>query len=301
MFAYIDPLYYFSINKEQYIANMKALPFTIPSVGNSSFLIQEDKLEGFYPFLHRHEEVQICWIKKGEGTLIVQAEVFEFKAGDIFIIGSNKPHLFKNAKTGQGIESVSLFFGISSIKNPLAIVPELNSLFTQYIQLGPCTKIEANQLGYFQSLLSTLLSSTNEEKLIQFLNVLTALLKVVHLETQLTVPYSEKDGDRMKEIMTYTLNNLSNEITISRIASHIAYTPEAFCRFFKKRTNKTYIQYLNELRINAACRQILEQQDQNISQIAFECGYNNVSHFNRVFKKIKGASPLNFKRKTQLT
>lgn len=275
---------------------MKALPFTIPSVENSSFLVQEDRLEGFYPYLHRHEEVQICWIKKGKGTLIVQAEVFEFEEGDIFVIASNKAHLFKNEISDEGIESISLFFGLSEDNNPLLAIPELKTLFHNYSQLAPCNRISAGLLSKYRLLLDKLLKSDQEERLIQYLTLLNSLVNHLDIEKNFVSPYSEKDGDRMKKIMMYTLDNLSEVITIGSVAQEIAYTPEAFCRFFKKRTNKTYIQYLNELRINEACRKILAEEDPNIAKVAFECGYNNVSHFNRVFKAIKGSPPLRFKR-----
>ena len=274
---------------------MKALPFTIPAVENTSFLIQKDKLEGFYPFLHRHEEVQICWIKKGKGTLIVQADVHEFNENDIFVIASNKAHLFKNEITSAGIESISLFFGLDHQKNLVGNIPELKKTFNFYKRIIPCNKLEGKHLIETRHNLESLIEAESESQFLIFLKILISLKQDLQIENTKMSPYSEKDGARMKKIMSYTLENFKNDIYITCVSKQIAYTPEAFCRFFKKRTNKTYIQYLNELRISEACRLILNQEQSDISKVAFECGFNNVSHFNRVFKKMKGNSPLKFR------
>ena len=274
---------------------MKVLPFTIPAVENFSFLIQEDKLEGFYPHLHRHKEVQICWIKKGRGTLVVQAELFAFKEEDIFVIASNKAHLFKKEHKGN-IQTISLFFDLSARSNPLMSLPEMNDLAIYYSRLVPCNKLEHLITAEIGQKLNAIMENSSSHKLALFIELLASLKTALSTDDHVDVVYSEKDGDRMKMIMDYTLSNFKNNIGISDIAKEISYTPEAFCRFFKKRTRKTFIQYLNELRINEACHQIIGQQDRLMSEIAYGSGFNNVSHFNRVFKQLKQMSPLQYRR-----
>lgn len=279
---------------------MKVLPFTIPAVENFSFLIQEDKLEGFYPHLHRHKEVQICWIKKGRGTLVVQAELFAFKEEDIFVIASNKAHLFKKEHKGN-IQTISLFFDISAKNNPLMSLPEMTDLANYFSRLVPCNKLEEPLRSEISMKLNLIMENTMEYKLALFIDLLANLRSELSISERIDSVYSEKDGDRMKMIMDYTLSNFKNNIGISDVAKEISYTPEAFCRFFKKRTRKTFIQYLNELRINEACHRIIEHQDSLMSEIAYGCGFNNVSHFNRVFKQLKQMSPLQYRRAYNLS
>ena len=279
---------------------MKVLPFTIPAVENFSFLIQEDKLEGFYPHLHRHKEVQICWIKKGSGTLVVQAELFAFKEEDIFVIASNKAHLFKKEHKGN-IQTISLFFDISAKNNPLMSLPEMTDLANYFSRLVPCNKLEEPLRSEISMKLNLIMENTMEYKLALFIDLLANLRSELSISERIDSVYSEKDGDRMKMIMDYTLSNFKNNIGISDVAKEISYTPEAFCRFFKKRTRKTFIQYLNELRINEACHRIIEHQDSLMSEIAYGCGFNNVSHFNRVFKQLKQMSPLQYRRAYNLS
>ena len=274
---------------------MKVLPFTIAAVENSSFLIQEDKLEGFYPHLHRHKEVQICWVKKGRGTLVVQAEIFAFKEDDIFVIASNKAHVFRKEQEGN-IQTISLFFDLSAKTNPLMSLPEMQDLADYFSQLIPCNKLEEPLRTEISLKLDSIMENTMAQKLALFIELLASLKAELSVSERIDSVYSEKDGDRMKMIMDYTLSNFKNNIGISDLAKEISYTPEAFCRFFKKRTRKTFIQYLNELRINEACHQIINHQDSLMSEIAYDSGFNNVSHFNRVFKQLNQMSPLQYRR-----
>lgn len=275
---------------------MKALPFTIPTTDNQSFVIQIDKLEGFYPHLHRHEEIQICWIRKGQGNLLVQGEVFRFVPGDIFIIGSNKAHLFRNEMDCKGIESFSIFFDANPSKNKLMDLPEMKNFSKYFESLAPCNKIENPELEILKKYMLKIQKSSKVRKLDYFIRLLSILYKNLEIEHSPLSIYSEKDGDSMKYILWYALEHYSEDISLDDISGRIGYTPEAFCRFFKKRTGKTFVEFLNGIRISEACNKLISQENTAISKIAFESGFNNVSHFNRVFKQIKGYSPRTYKQ-----
>src|SRR5215216_251361 len=95
---------------------MKVVQFTIPVAKDNSIHVQEDNLPHFYEHLHRHNEAQITWVIKGEGTLIAGNYMQPFHPGDIFIIGANQPHLFKSnpeyfdKESGKNIHSLNIFF-----------------------------------------------------------------------------------------------------------------------------------------------------------------------------------------------
>ena len=99
----------------------------------------------------------------------------------------------------------------------------------------------------------------------------------------------------MSSVIDYTLKNYSNSISLTQISKEAAMTPNAFCKYFKKRTRKTYVNFLNEIRIEAASK-TLQQSDLSISEIAEQSGYQNISYFNRKFKEIKGVSPNTFRK-----
>lgn len=275
---------------------MKSLPFTIPNSGEHSFHVQEDNFEHFYPYLHRHPEIQITQIRKGKGFLLADNEVFPFQENDILIIASNVSHVFKDDSSTKFVSSVSLFFKHSNAENTLLAIPEFTELASYFGKIKPCQKIKMS----LQSEFSILFEKINNEKrlldkLLSFQKLLLLLHHQLELSTSEKLSYSEKDGDIMKQIIDFTLKNFDNDISIQDISAEIGYTPEAFCRFFKKRTAKTYISYINELRINKATQMLLNS-NYSIGDIAFNSGFNNVTHFNRVFRKIKKTNPANFRK-----
>ena len=112
-----------------------------------------------------------------------------------------------------------------------------------------------------------------------------------------TVPLivSSQDGDRINHIYNYVREHFQQELPLEVIASEIAMTVPAFCRYFKKHTQKTFTQFVNEFRIVHACK-LLSEEQMSVADVCFECGFNNFSHFNRQFKKVTGFSPTQYKK-----
>ena len=100
----------------------------------------------------------------------------------------------------------------------------------------------------------------------------------------------------MRNVFEFTMNHFEKQITLDAIAEIANMTKNAFCKYFKKRTNKTYVQFLNELRIEQACKLLIANKDFSIIQIAEASGFNNISNFNRQFKSIKKINPSEFRR-----
>jgi AraC-like DNA-binding protein len=110
---------------------------------------------------------------------------------------------------------------------------------------------------------------------------------------------TEREGTRMHAIFDYTLKHFDKEVTVSHAAEIVHMTPEAFCRFFKRHTHKTYITFLNEVRVEQACRKLKTGTDVMVSEIAYSCGFGNVSHFNRVFRKVMDKTPREYQLSVQ--
>ena len=107
--------------------------------------------------------------------------------------------------------------------------------------------------------------------------------------------YQSRDNDRMDRIFKYVFNNFKEEISLSAIANIAGMNIQAFCRYFKTRTQKSFTQFVNEIRIGHACK-LLSAPEETITSIAFECGFNSVSNFNRFFKEIKGMTPREYRK-----
>ena len=108
--------------------------------------------------------------------------------------------------------------------------------------------------------------------------------------------YSDVEGLRMNDVYQYTMMHYAENIQLRQVAEVAHLTPQAFCRYFKKHTRKTYIVFLSEIRINEACRKILAGEFNSISSIAYDIGFSSAVSFNRVFKKVTGKSPTQYLR-----
>ena len=137
------------------------------------------------------------------------------------------------------------------------------------------------------------------ERFTSFLSILQLLSKAKKQALSSYVykkQYSADEGKRMRDVMSYTIEHFQETISLDQISEVASMTKNAFCKYFKKRTNKTYVQFLTELRIEHACKLLIQKRDASISDIAFECGFGNVSNFNRCFRKVKNCQPFQYRK-----
>lgn len=283
---------------------MKALSFQIPKAEKESYRIQIDKVPFFYDLFHYHPEVQITLIHKGYGTCMIGDYISSFKQGDLFIIGQNLPHVFKSDKSfyeesENKCHSTTLFLSPDFISSNFFELEELKDLkiFIENSKKGMRlnTKNKTKLLASFHKV-------HPENGSLGIINVLLLIKKLsLNKKTKILshIDYKsfskESDGQFLNTIFQYTLNNYKENITLDIIAKMANRSPASFCRFFKQRTRKTYISFLNEVGIQEACSLLLKQ-DFNISEICFHTGFNNISNFNRQFKKITGYTPKEYRK-----
>jgi AraC-like DNA-binding protein/quercetin dioxygenase-like cupin family protein len=277
---------------------MKVYPFKIPKPDNNALIYQEDIEKSFYDQLHQHDEIQISYIKKGKGTLFLGDRISSFSENDIYVIGANVPHAFKSDKNTDEISvMLTLFFTKSSFGDlffELNEFLELKDFFSDSqfgLQITSLTKEIQNEF-------LKLRTASRMERFI----ILLEILKLISLSRTSKLSsfvyqknYSDTEGKKMRAIFDYTLENANTPISLSDIANVANMTKNAFCKYFKKRTNKTYINFLTELRIENACKLLQSKKDLSISDIGFSCGFNNISNFNRKFKQVKKTTPLKYR------
>lgn len=279
---------------------MKVFPFKISKPENEALVYQEDHDVLFYNRLHQHEEIQISYIKNGDGTLVIGDSVTNYTTGDIIVIGSNLPHVF-NSDTKNGVKSVmiSLFFTRTSFGTDFFDLNEFSSLESFFDKSSYGFKVVSNE-----SEISKLFLSLNSlSKLERFIHFFKIIQLINQSKTQLISSfvyqknYSDNEGKRMRNVFDYTMRNFSQNINLDTIASVANMTTNAFCKYFKQRTNKTYFQLLNEIRIEHASRLLSKEKDLTIAEIAHESGFQNISNFNRKFKMVKQTTPSKYKQK----
>lgn len=279
---------------------MKVLPFKIPKPQNEALIYQEDQGAIFYDKLHQHVEIQISYILNGDGTLIVGDTINAYKKDDILIIGSNIPHVFKSDKNENELSQMcSLFFSRDSFGMDFFNLHQFESLRNFFDLSHYGFKITSNK-----DLIKTLfLQIRKANKLNRFILFIEILQQISRANTEILSSfinrkvYTDNEGKRMSDVFEYTMNNYSDHISLEDIADIASMTSNAFCRYFKQRTNKTYIQFLTEIRIDHASRLLKKNADLSIAEIAQNSGFSNISNFNRKFKQLRKTSPLKYKMK----
>ena len=284
---------------------MKVLPFTLLVPDDKSVISEQVELPHFYPHLHRHDECQLTWIEEGEGTLIAGNNMHDFQPGDIFLIGANLPHLFKSnpeyfvSDSGKLIKACSLYFNPRGVMASLFDLPEMKSskAFLQNNKHG--FKIPEEYSKEIAAKLLAVHQSVGTDLLFKFLALFDSFMTIEDAEPLCPAVYSsdisENEGIRLSNILNYIMQNYNTAITLEDVSAVAFMTPQAFCRYFKKHTGRKFISFLNEVRINEACKNLVAGKKADcISGVAYSAGFNSITNFNRVFKSVVGSSPKDY-------
>lgn len=245
---------------------------------------------------HFHPEIEICFTLKSSGRRFVGNIISDYKEGDLVMFGPNLPHGFTtNLNTSQLVIQMSEHF----LGNEFMARPELapiRSLFNRSkcgLFFGAKTRKKAEKL------IRKIVRKKQMNQLICLLELLAVLAQAEDQEEickdEMGMDTSTKQLGRINKVYDYMKENFKNEVKVQAVADMLNISEAAFYKLIKKQTKKTYTQIINEFRINHATK-LMMNTDKSISQICFECGFNNVSYFNRTFKKIMSHTPLNFKK-----
>ncbi len=280
---------------------MKVLQFTIPVPHDKTVIVQKDELPHFYPHLHRHQEIQLTWVQEGEGTLVAENNMYAFRPGDIYWLGVNLPHVFKSdpsyfePSSKKRVHTLNIFFNVKGQLDSFFELPEIKNLknFLQSQQTG--FKVPAQHSNDIALRMTKIQNSAGVDQLIHFIELLKQLSSYQELTplSACTKPasYSEHEGIRIGAIYNYIMQQYDKQITLEDVAKQAHMTPQAFCRYFKKHTLHTFVSFLNEVRINEACKKLTDGNYDSIATVAYNCGFNSITNFNRVFKSVTHKSP----------
>jgi AraC-like DNA-binding protein len=284
---------------------MKVLQFTVPIIQDGSIVVQEDILPYFYNYFHRHTEAQITLISKGAGTLIAGNYTQPFKAGEVYILGANQPHIFRaepkyfeHPKAGS-IHAIHIYLNLELFSNTIFKLPEFNQIrkFVRTTHNG--FQLPEKFVREAAKKIKKIRSTTGLERLQKFIWLLNFFSTEVKEWKSLSTGFSrneltDTEGMRINDIYQYTIDHYADKISLKKVAEVAHITPHAFCKYFKKHTRKTYMGFLNEIRINEACKKIIAGNFDSIATVGYSVGFNNTITFNRVFKKITGITPTEY-------
>ncbi|MEO9868938.1 AraC family transcriptional regulator [Ekhidna sp.] len=254
------------------------------------------------PYWHYHPELELVYVKGGSGKRHIGSHLSYFKEGELVLIGSNLPHQgFTDRICGNESETVIQmlpnflgedFFHIPEMKDILSLFErsKMGIVFGDQDKevIGP--KIEA---------------LVNQDKFSQILCLIEVLrglslskdYKILNADgfSMITKPH---DNDRLNKVLNYIKENFKEPISLAEMGDLVSMTEPSFCRYFKRITAKTFTQFLNEYRLVHASK-LLSEKQVSITEVCFESGFSNYSHFVIQFKSFTGKSPSAYRKDIQ--
>ena len=279
---------------------MKAqLRRTQPSFGSSFSIRKYERHEAFTESMwHFHSEYELLYLSDGRGTRHVMNHISHYSNGELILLGPDIPHFAFNQKREDDHIKIVVQMKHDFLGERFLTSPELEDIrkLLERSKNGIVFNGELrHQIGHK---LMNLIDKSPFEKLIGVLKVLQELATSEDYESLnvkgFLMEVKVQDESRMNQIFAFVQDNFTENISLETIAKEINLTVPAFCRFFKRMTHMTFTQFLNEYRISHACK-LLQNKDMLVLDVAENCGFQTLSHFNKQFLKITGHTPSNFK------
>jgi len=277
----------------------------LEGLGNEVYATRRIERPHFTTEFHFHEEAQLTYVIEGEGRRMVGDSIENFYSDELTLIGANLPHVWHNDKqpnapnAGEAkARSAALFF------HPENVI-QLLSKFIDTTKLKRVFSLAQRGMLFYgltkdmlKQLLLEMSHSEDWEKLKLLIQVFEILCVTTEFELLVSSGYNNtyqvKDNDRIDKVFKFVFDNYATEIELKEVAALVHMNKQAFCRYFKNRTQKTFVSFVNEVRIAQACK-LMAQDNYAINAVASKCGYNSLSHFNRFFKEIMGVTPKAYK------
>lgn len=282
---------------------MKPVLEKVPDYVNASFAVKRDIIPHIDMPWHYHPEHQLIYVNKGYGTRLVGSHIGNFYAGDMALIGSNLPHVWKSDDDfyqddpSKITDLYVIHFLFEKIAESLLQLPEMDHIKRLLIKSNQGLLITGITQEIVAKKIEQLYRAKGFERILllfEILNILAESKDLSPLSSQgFHAVTSELDEERMRKVHDYVMLNYHKEVNIEVIAEMLHLTKSSFCRYFKSRTLKTFSRFLNEIRIGKASRQLIANK-QSILEISKSVGYKNITHFNRQFKQITGKTPTQF-------
>ena len=284
---------------------MKSALYKSPIPDTHAFIVKRLNDPVFDPTWHFHSEYQIFFVLKGKGTRFIGDSIRSFQKGDITFTGPNLPHLWRSDvdqeehKLTENSEGIVVYFNESLIGKTLLQKEEAIKLRQLFKRSLRGIEVKGKTAKLVQEMMLDLSFMSGFEGVLQLLKILNLLSKSKNTILLATPGYTNslKDGDtqRMNTVYAHAMKHFNRKITIDELAALTNMTPTSFSRYFKTHANKTFSEFMAELRIGHACKMLIENK-MNISEACYSSGFQTLSNFNKQFKTLTKRTPSNYKK-----
>lgn len=253
---------------------------------------------------HYHNNYEISFITEGSGKRIVADSIEEFQPGDLVFLGKNLPHVWI-ADKGQGIwsnrtlEMVFLQFTEKVLCSQLLSLPEFSHVARALLLSEQGIHIVCQTLNEVSELMLQMPYMKGFDRMLHFFKMIDIIGKSdsnIHLASkEYLITRFSSQNKRIATIHEYLMNNYREKINLEKLAGVVNMAEGSLCRFFKQNMGLTIFEYLNKIKVEFACK-LLMDPSLNIMEVCLDSGFNNLSHFNKQFKKATGVAPLRYRK-----
>ena len=284
---------------------MKPQLLKISNPANSSFNLFVQETPYFGTPWHYHPEYEIVLILESHGKRFVGSNITDFEPGDLCMIGSYLPHYYKNdsiyyeKNPNLKARSVVIHFLEDFCGSGFLDLPEMENIKILLERSKRGLQFTKETVELVAPKMKSLYAKQGMDRLIELLSILKILSErddIIYLTTDPILLKNDVDSSRMNAVFEYVMQKYQEDIKLDDVAQLAHMSESAFSRYFKKRTRRTFSQFLSEIRIEHACK-LLQNDKLSIAEISFDSGFNNLSNFNRQFKNIKNTTPLAYRSK----
>ncbi|MBX2900093.1 MAG: AraC family transcriptional regulator [Cyclobacteriaceae bacterium] len=288
---------------------MKAALQKSPISDDRAFEAKHLRAPHFDPNWHFHPEYQLFLVLEGTGTRFIGDHVTPFKQGDLVFTGPNLPHLWQSDQeyftdtTNLLTEGIVIYFPENFLGKELLQKKEMHKV-RQLLQLAHRGIELVGETRYrISELMHEVLRVIDFDQILVLLNLLNLISNSSEYKVLATEGYSnslkETETDRMNRVYAYVMKNFREKITLHEVAAIANLSPSAFSRYFKVHANKTFSDFLTEIRVGHSCK-LLTSQTISVAQVSYDSGFSTLSNFNRQFKNVTHYSPLEYRKKYTL-
>lgn len=284
---------------------MKAVEFHLPQDVDKSFIVFQESGDFFPTPWHYHRHYELVLVNKSTGRRMVGDHIGYFDTDDLVFVGSYLPHVWVNdpiylqKQATDKAEAIVIHFTSDFLGDEFMNIPEMET-FKKFLKLAERGMALRGETRAKLNVLIRKMPKLNAIERLANLFLIFDIMSTTREYDLLASPsfiqnYHYETSERLKKVSGYILENFTKDISLSEIASVSNTGVTAFCNFFKEQFRVTFVEYLNTVRIGHACK-LLSQNDRNVVEVAYECGFNNLANFNRQFKKFKNMTPSDYRK-----
>jgi len=285
----------------------KYLSSDVPS--NYAISVKYHEIKHFPNPLHYHKELELAYIVEGYGTRYVGSSIKSFAKGDLVLIGQELNHVwmshddFYKSNNNLITKAIVIKFYPDFAGKDFIAIPEAYLIKKVLDEASGGLRIKGEASKAIRKVMKNMFQQNSLEQIVSLIQILNFISKGDKVSVLSNFDYHKstnpKDKNRMNKIIQYTMLNFKTKIALSEIANIANLSKSAFCRYFKNTVKKSYNDFLYDLRVEFACKLLMES-DNGITQICYESGFNNPSAFSQIFKRIKGVSPNQYRKANKI-